>query len=395
MMGCHSDNFGAKIRSPLLAIMLFSILLLAGCPQDNRVPPAQEDDGEVEYVQPEPEPGPEPLVTKVGFIGPLTGENASLGQEALNALRLAASELSDNLYSYEIIEQDGKCSYTNAAEALEYLVDFRGVGAVIGGLCPDEVDGMAASLEERSAILISLSKGTMDNGQVMSFAPPEGSSADALASLCASRGMKRVLVVSDGSAAALAKKSLFESSARKAGLSVLPAQVCASDFSSAALLIRGYNPEAIIVTAQDSSNAAKVVNTLRSYGISAKIAGDSLLITYEALSAMGDNSEGIYSLDSGPDYMEGRLAYFLNEYSFAYGEPHDAELVVNAANALYLLAQAQDFYSYRATPQDFRNYWISLDSWEGFGGALFFEHGDRTSPFREVTVSGGSVEILS
>jgi ABC-type branched-subunit amino acid transport system substrate-binding protein len=253
---------------------------------------------------------------------------------------------------------------------------------------------MAVSIEERSAILVSLSKGTIDNGQVMSFAPPEGSAADALASLCAGQGMDRVLVVSDGSPDALEKKALFESSAQEAGLSVLPAQAYSLDFSSSALLINGYVPQAIIVLAADSGSAAQIVNSLHSHKINAEIVGDPLLISPEALSLMGENAEGIYALDSGPDYEEGGLSYFLNEYSFAYGEPHDAELVLNSANALYLLAQAQDFYSYRATPQDFKNYWSSLESWEGLGGALFFEHGDRTSPFREVTVSGGSIEVL-
>lgn len=394
MMGGNPDFHKARIPKPLIAILLLSVLFLSGCPQEDEAPPVQEGNGEPEYLAEEPEASPEPLVTKIGFIGPLTGENASAGQEALNSLKLAASELSDNLYAYEVIEQDGKCTYPDAAEALEYLVDFRGVDAVIGGLCPQEVDGMAASLEGRSAILVSLAEGTIDNGQVMSFSERGEPAEEALAELCASRDVRRLLVFTDGSSIALSKKALFESAARKEGIAVLPGHVYGSNFASTSMLIKEAKPEGIVVIAESADGAAQLVNALRSYGVECAIFGDQTIVLPEAISAMGENSEGVYSLASGLDYGEASFSYFLTEYSFRYGSPADYGLVANAANAFYLLAQAQDFYSYRATPQDLKNYWLNLDSWEGFGGTLFFEHGDRVSPFRGVVVSGGRVEEL-
>lgn len=374
----------------MLALLLAGMLLFAGCPQEEEAPVEPEEEEEEPYVPP-PEPVAEPEVVQVGFVGPLTGERSAEGWEALNALELAATELSDNLYAYEVIEQDGKCTSGGAAEALEYLVDFRGVDVVIGGVCPEEVDGMAPLLAGKGSILLALSKGSADNDYLMNFAGTSDSSGDVLAEFCKGQGLLRTMVVTDGSEEALAEKGLFDASAKRLGLSTQPAQRYDSNFAATASVIKGYQPEVVIVLVSDGETAAQVVNALRSSGVNSRVLGGTALVSQNAISGMGANSEGVYALVSEFDEEEPAAAYFMSRYVSAYGPPENAGLVGDARNAFYLFAQAEDFYGYRATAQDLKNYWMSLDSWVGAGGTLTFENGDRQSSFRVVEVIGGTL----
>ncbi len=378
----------------MIVLLFAGMLFIAGCPQEDSAPAEMEEEEE-ETPLPEvemPQAGPE--IIKVGFIGPLTGEQAWRGQEALNSLKLSAAELSDNLHGYEIIEQDGKCTKEGAAEALEYLVDYRGVEIVIGGVCPDEVDGMEPLLGEKGAILLSLSEGTLDNGQVMSFAGATDSIGEALAQFCAQNQLRRTMVVTDGTPDALEAKGLFDAAAKESGLSTQPAQQYGANFASATSIIKGYQPEVVLVLATDSATGAQIVNTLRASGINSAILGDHSLVSAAAISLMGANSEGVYAITSQFDYNEPVAAYFLGRYASSYGAPADSALVGDARNALYLFAQAEDFYNYRATAQDLKNYWMNLAFWEGMGGTLIFENGDRVSSFRSVIVAGGKITPL-
>jgi branched-chain amino acid transport system substrate-binding protein len=377
----------------MLAFLLMGMLLLAGCPQEEEPQgePEEEQGTPLPYVE---EPEPEPKTIRVGFVGPLTGEHAPEGIEALNSLSLAASELSDNLYVYEVIEQDGKCTSEGAAEALEYLVDYRGVDIVIGGVCPEEVEGMAPLLEDGGPLLLSLAEGGGGTPQVMSFFGSSGSIGEAIARFCYENDLRRTMVVTDGTNESDARKGAFDSAAKALGLSTQPAQQYGQDFESKVSIIKGYQPEVIVIFSSDAAVGAYIVNVFRAYGVNSAIVGDHTLVSPYAISQMGENSEGVYAVTPEFEYSEPLAEYFLRQYEYAYGPAADASLVGDARNALYLFAQAEDFYSHSATSQDLRNYWMNLESWEGMGGTLYFVDGDRVSSYRQLVVAGGSVEEL-
>ena len=372
----------------MFALMLAGLLLFAGCPQEEQV-----------YVEPEPEPepyvppvvkAPDPIVMQVGYVGPLSGENSLEGTEALNSLKLAASELSTKDYVYEVIEQDGQCTAEGAASALASLVDYRGVDVIIGGVCPEEVDGMAPLLAEKGAVLISLATGNADNEYAMNFAGSSGEIGGELAMFCKGNGWLRTMVITDDTPDANAKAASFDAAAKGLKLSTQPQQKYGPTFGSSVSVIKGQQPQAILVFASDGSTGAAIVKALREGGVNAEIIGDENLISSQAISAMGTHSEGVRAILPEFDAKDPAAAYFMNGYISRYGVPSNEVLVADARNAMYLLSQAQSFYYHRATAQDVQQYWMNLESWAGMGATLTFENGDRVASFRWVKVQGGT-----
>lgn len=374
----------------MIFVLLFvGLLLVAGCPQEEVVEVPVEPEPEP-IPAPKPAPEPEPETITIGYVGPLTGEHAAEGTEALNALELAASELSNKDYVYEIAEQDSQCTSEGAASALESLADFRNVKIIIGGICPAEVDGMAAELEPKGAVLISLATGNSESPYAMNFAGSPELIGQELAQFCKDNSLLRTMVVTDGSAEAIKKKDLFDAAAKLLGLSTQPAQTYNDKFKSTVSVIKGYQPEVVLVFTSDGATAATIVNELKVGGVKAQIIGDENTISSAALSAMGENSEGVYAILPEFDETDPAASYFMNSYISQYGAPSNQVLVADARNALYLLDQAEQMYYYKATPEDVKSYWENLESWAGMGATLSFENGDRVASFRMVKVENGA-----
>ncbi len=372
-------------------VLLFAgLLLVAGCPQEEVVQVEPEPEPEPEPAPPPVVAEPEPEVITVGYIGPLSGDHAVEGNEALNALKLAATELSTDEYVYDIAEQDGLCTEEGAASALSSLVEFRNVEVIIGGVCPAEVDGMAPLLEEKGVVLISLATGNAASEYAMNFAGSPEVIGEELAQFCKDKGWLRTMTITDSSPTALEKKDLFDEAAKGMGLSTQPSQAYNENFASTVSIIKGYQPEVVLIFTSDGTTAAKIVNALRAGGIESEIIGDENLVSSTALAAMEANGEGVHAILPEYDENDPAASYFMNSYLSRYGTPSNQVLVADARNALYLLDQAEQFYYYKATVADIQQYWMNLESWAGMGATISFENGDRVASFRMVKVENGT-----
>lgn len=84
---------------------------------------------------------------KIGFIGPLTGDTASLGTAARAGTELAVEEINAaggiNGRQIEAIYEDGRCTSQPASSAASKLINADKVSAIIGGLCSSETAAFA------------------------------------------------------------------------------------------------------------------------------------------------------------------------------------------------------------------------------------------------------------
>ena len=89
---------------------------------------------------------------KIGFIGPLTGDVASLGENALIAAQLAVDEINANGgindRTVELIAEDGSCSGKEASSAAQKLISIDKVVGIIGGLCSSESSAFTGILNQ-------------------------------------------------------------------------------------------------------------------------------------------------------------------------------------------------------------------------------------------------------
>jgi len=94
----------------------------------------------------------------IGFIGPLTGDAASIGQMAQQSVGLAVEEVNKeggiNGRPLQVIYEDGQCNANSAANAAQKLVTLDNVPVIIGGLCSSETLA-AAPIAEGKTVLLS------------------------------------------------------------------------------------------------------------------------------------------------------------------------------------------------------------------------------------------------
>lgn len=96
---------------------------------------------------------------KIGWVGPLSGDVATIGQNVKTATELAVSEINNNGgingRQLQVIYEDGKCDGKEAVTAVTKLINIDNVGVIIGGLCSSETIAPAPIAEKAKVIMIS------------------------------------------------------------------------------------------------------------------------------------------------------------------------------------------------------------------------------------------------
>ena len=96
---------------------------------------------------------------KIGFIGPLTGDVASLGTISRAAVELAVEEVNAQGgvggFPIEVVYEDGQCSPQPASSAASKLINADKVDVIIGGLCSSETSAFASGAMQQKKIVIS------------------------------------------------------------------------------------------------------------------------------------------------------------------------------------------------------------------------------------------------
>ena len=94
---------------------------------------------------------------KIGWVGPLSGNLSSLGQDSLVATELAIEEINAaggvNGKQLELLAQDGKCANKEASLAAHKLINLSQVTAVLAQ-CSPEMLAIAPIAEENQVILM-------------------------------------------------------------------------------------------------------------------------------------------------------------------------------------------------------------------------------------------------
>lgn len=110
-----------------------------------------------EKKEAEPVVNKEPI--KIGFIGPFTGDVASLGLAGKAAAEIAVEEINAsggiNGRQLELIAEDGKCTASTAVTVAQKLLSIDKVSAIIGGLCSSETSAFVKIASDLKVPVIS------------------------------------------------------------------------------------------------------------------------------------------------------------------------------------------------------------------------------------------------
>ncbi len=98
-------------------------------------------------------------VVKLGFIGPLTGDAANLGQNAKTAVQLAVDEVNQSGgiqgKQLQMVYEDGQCNGTAASNAANKLMNVDQVPVILGGACSGETGAFAPAAKQAGVVVFS------------------------------------------------------------------------------------------------------------------------------------------------------------------------------------------------------------------------------------------------
>ena len=141
------DKTSKLITIAIIVVVVLIIAYLVYKSQSHNVPVATEP------IKVTAEP------IKIGFIGPLTGDGATIGENIKVALEIARDEINQeggiNGRQIEIIFEDGKCDAKTAVNAANKLINIDKVSIIIGGTCSSETLAVAPLAEKSKVILFS------------------------------------------------------------------------------------------------------------------------------------------------------------------------------------------------------------------------------------------------
>ena len=96
---------------------------------------------------------------KIGFVGPLTGDLANMGENAQAAVQIAVDEVNASGgvlgKKVEIVYEDDGCTGATGANAVSKLINTDKVVAILGGLCSGATLGEAPISEAAKVVQLS------------------------------------------------------------------------------------------------------------------------------------------------------------------------------------------------------------------------------------------------
>lgn len=141
----------------VLAVIIIVVIVLAtGNKKDAPAPGASIED---------------PIV--LGFTGPITGDLANVGENALAAVELAVEEVNAeggiNGRTLEVIYEDDQCTGTAGASAINKLVNVDGVSALVSSVCSPVVLSVAPIVESAQIPMLAYCSTAADISQAGDF----------------------------------------------------------------------------------------------------------------------------------------------------------------------------------------------------------------------------------
>ena len=288
---------------------------------------------------------------KIGFIGPLTGDNANYGIRCSNAARLAISEINEaggvNGMQLELIAEDSQGAVDRAISSYEKLAYTDNVVAIIGPVFTSPALAVAQRCFEDGVVMISPSATHKDvtalGDWVYRTVPSDSLQSEVAAhyfyEVLGYRNIACLYAMNDYSQG-LAEG--VEETFTALGGNITSMQTCMvgdRDFRTQLGEIRATNPEAIYIpnyTVED----AQILEQASQLGMNIPFLSSDGFSDPEIYNLAGDFTDGVIYV--GPAQAEAStiLADFQAAYSAAYNGDAPDSFATNSYDATYILRDA-------------------------------------------------------
>jgi branched-chain amino acid transport system substrate-binding protein len=278
-------------------------------------------------------PAGEPVV--IAGWGVLSGANASLGQDWVNSMMIAADDRNNEIKGHpiEIITEDAGCSPEGGASAAAKLASNPTLVGLIGSACSDETVGGIAAITNAGLTTISPSNTrpaltAPDRGPeyagYMRTAFNDASQGKAVAAFLFNElGLTKAATVHDGSAYAEALVGVFEEEFAALGGEIVASeaiQVGQTDMKPVLTSVAAAGPEVIyypIFTAEGGFMTAQSKEVAGLENVA--LIGSDGMFSADMVKGAGAAANGMYL--SSPDFSAFQAGYqdLLDKYMAKFG----------------------------------------------------------------------------
>jgi branched-chain amino acid transport system substrate-binding protein len=259
---------------------------------------------------------------KIGFIAPLTGDAASIGESMRNAVMIAVDEVNAaggiNGRPVEMIYEDGKCG-TAAADAAQKLINVDGVHYILGGACSGETLAAAPIAERRKVILLSAVSSspeiTTAGDYIFRNFASDASSGDKIAQIITAKGYTTVAVIAEQTDYSQALKKVFEQKYASLGGSIVASEGYSTtnkDFRTLIAKVKASDAQALYLIPQTPATGEILLQQIKSSGLSLPKFSNELVTTASFLKS--GISEGIIYAEVGFDKEAPASKNFFDTY---------------------------------------------------------------------------------
>ena len=286
-------------------------------------------------------------VIKIGFVGPLTGDIASIGNDMKQAIEMFF-ETKGNMIGdqkVELIPEDGVCNGQNAANAINKLVSTDKVKLVFGGACSGETLAMAPIAEKNKVLMItsaSTNPGIRDAGDyVFRNFPADDVAAKQTIEDIQKGGYTNFAILTENTDFAIGFQEHALQAAEELNLEVVIDEVFnpqTTDFKTVLGKVKDNSAEVLIANTQTPAGAGLVVKQATELGLSVPIYSNNAVNGTEFFDLGGSATEGVAFYDVGLDETDPRVQKFLetaerediNNFAFAASSYDAATILYNA-----------------------------------------------------------------
>jgi len=317
-------------------------------------------------------------VLRMGFIGPLTGDAASLGQDQKAMVEMWAEQHTIAGKRVEIVYEDGKCNGQEAASAAQKLIAINQVQVILGGLCSGETLGAATIAEANQVILFSSASTspeiTTAGEYIFRNAPSDKKSSAFLSELIAKKYKAAALISQNNDYASAYRGNLLHD-LPAAGVEIVVDEAFNSgvtDFKTIFQKVKNSTADVLILIPGETSPGGFLVKQALELGLELPTYGGDILAGKEFFEIGKDATEGVKMVIMTADESNQQVKEFTDNFQTSKGrEPNALIYLLLGWDALNILKQAIETVGYDGT--EIKEYLYSMSAYDGLGGQTKFD----------------------
>ncbi|MBK5211830.1 MAG: branched-chain amino acid ABC transporter substrate-binding protein [Coriobacteriia bacterium] len=302
-----------------LALMMALALIMAGCSSSESKKAANTQ------------------IVKIGFAGPLTGDNALYGISMRDAALIAIDELNAMPatkkagYTFELKAEDDAGDPKQAVNVANSLITDTKVVALVGHFNSGCSIPAAAVYEKQDLAMVTVSTNPelTEGGYtvVNRITARDDSQGPFAADLVYKRGLTKVVVIDDSTTYGQGLATEFSKAYKKLGGAIASSEAIQSkdvDFSALVTKIREEDPEAVYYAGAHTEGAL-IGKQLRNAGLDVPLIGGEMIYTPDYIKFAGSTCEGDIATALGlPIADQPKGPEFLKKFKTRYNKSPEA-----------------------------------------------------------------------